>query len=242
MIKRNLLLLSSLVTMCAVFAQPDTAYRNKQIASARSSYMRAAGVNSFLYTGEAYDHYWNQRTGHPFLGGDLEFTNGSLNYDGSQYENVPLAYDIYHDELVTKQFQSEVPMKFLDDKVRSFSFGGRHFVRVWKDSLDRSSLATGYYEVLYKGKKVTVLARHEKLVKNSLQSGESVALFKQQAHYYVLQSGRYREIGSEKDLLNTWADRKAELRKFLNAKDIRFKQNRSTALARAAGYYEEISK
>lgn len=239
---RTLLLLLSLVSMHAVFAQADTAFRNKQIASVRSSYMNAAGVNSFLYTGEAYDHYWNLRTGHPFLDGDLEFTNGSLNYDGSQYDNVPLAYDIYHDELVTKQFHSEVPMKFLDDKVRSFSFNGRYFVRVWKDSLERSSPATGYYEVIYSGKKVTILARHEKLMKNSIQSGESVALFKEQTHYFVMQQGRYREIGSERELLNLWVDRKTELRKFLGRKDINFKQNPASAFARAAAYYEEISK
>jgi hypothetical protein len=218
----------------------DSSFYSKSLSSVRSQYMKNIGPNSYLYQGVAYQRYWNGLTGHPFLDMD-RFQQGSVYYNGTLYEDVPLMYDIIRDEVISKTFSKEEDLRLLGEKIHSFSIGTRHFIRVEVDSLNASSVAGGFYEKLYEGS-ISVLAKHQKRIERSLKAEENITRINAYTYFFVLKDGKYHKIETERDLLAVFKEQKAEIRKFLNRRGISFKNEKTKAIVQTAGYYEQLQK
>jgi hypothetical protein len=216
----------------------DSALYLRSVSAARGQYMKNIGANSYLYNGMAYENYWNKIIGHPFFIDG--FQQGTLDYDGTFYEDVPLEYDISRDELITKNFAKNIDIRLLNEKVRSFTISLYTFVRIDADSGNTSAPSTGFYERLYKGA-YTVLEKHKKEILHSMSMEEPIK-FKEYDHFYIEKDGKYFTIETEGDLLSLFKDQRAEMRKFLNRKDTRFKKNKEKAIVQAVIYYEQLKK
>jgi hypothetical protein len=221
-------------------AANDTSFYRKSLSSARLQYMINIGANSYLYNGGAYEHYWNRVIGHPFFMTD-QFQQGTLYYDGTFYENVPLMYDMFRDELVSKNFSKTIDQKILSEKIRYFTIGNSSFVRIVADSVNGASLPTGFYEKLYDGT-VTVLEKHEKKIERSLKAEENTSKFTEYVHFYIEKDGKYYSVETEGDLQGVFKDEKTEVRKFLNRKDIRFKKDKANTIVQVASFYDGLKK
>lgn len=218
----------------------DTSFYRKSLSSARSQYMKNIGASSYLYNGGAYEHYWNRVIGHPFFMTD-QFQQGTLYYDGTFYENVPLVYDMFRDELVSKNFAKTIDQKILGEKIRYFTIGNASFVRIVADSVNGASLPTGFYEKLYDGT-VAVLEKHEKKIERSLKAEENTSKFTEYVRFYIEKDGKYYSVETEGDLVSVFKDQKTEIRKFLNRKDIRFKKDKARTIVQVAAFYDGFKK
>ena len=216
----------------------DSSFLVNSLSAIRSQYMKNIGAASYLYNAAAFEKYWNRVVGHPFF--MSEFQQGSLSYDGVFYEGVPLIYDISRDQLVSKNFSQTVDVILPAEKIRSFTIGSNHFVKIGGDS-NHHSLATGFYENLYNGSH-TVLARHKKEILHTTKGEENITRFKQYDYYYVEQAGSFYAINSEGDLLSVLKDQRAEMRRFLNRKEINFKKDPEGTLVQSIQYYEKLKK
>lgn len=216
----------------------DSSFYQRSLSSARSLYMKNIGANSYVYNGVAYENYWNKIIGHPFFIDG--FQQGSLYYDGSFYEDVPLLYDISRDELISKDFSKTIDIRLLKEKVRSFTISLYTFVRFDADSSNTSSLPAGFYEQLHKGV-FNVLEKHRKEILHSM-SIEEPNKFKEYDRFYIEKDDKYYEIVSEGDLLSLFRDQRTQMRKFLNRKEIQFKKNKEKAIVQAVAYYEQLKK
>jgi hypothetical protein len=221
-------------------AANDTSFYRKSLSSARALYMKNIGANSYLYNGGAYEHYWNRVIGHPFFITD-QFQQGTLYYDGTFYENVPLVYDMFRDELVSKNFSKTIDQKILSEKIRYFTIGNASFIRIVADSVNGASLTTGFYEKLYDGS-VAVLEKHEKKIERSLKAEENSSKFTQYDRFYIAKDGKYYSVETEGDLVGIFKDQKTEIRKFLNRKDIRFKKDKARTMIQVAAFYDGLKK
>ncbi|MES2332783.1 MAG: hypothetical protein V4539_24455 [Bacteroidota bacterium] len=218
----------------------DSSFLNSSLSSTRSQYMKTMGAGSYLYNGTAYERYWNGMVGHPFFTSE-EFRQGNLFYNGSLYEDVPLMYDMSRDVLVSKNFLKELNVKLLGEKISYFNIGKNTFVRIVADSSTSASMSTGFYERLYKGT-VTVLGKYQKRIENSMNAADKITKFVEHDYYYIEKDGKYHLISGESDILSLFKEQRAELRKFLNRREINFKKDPAGTVVQAATYYEQLKK
>jgi hypothetical protein len=82
-------------------------------------------VNGFLYT----DKYW-RKVGHQFLLGD-QLYNGNLTFRGKTYQNIPMKYDLYDQQLVVnvKQDALSLLVALPEDFISDFSIENKRFTR-----------------------------------------------------------------------------------------------------------------
>jgi len=228
---------------CHAFAQdnpPDSLFYQKALSNTRSQFMKQIGANSYLYDGVAYERYWNRVTGHPFFGTD-QFQNGTLNYGGTLYEDVPILYDMARDEVVSKTFAKNSNLALVSGKISHFTIGGHSFVRVVQDSSNNTFLNTGFYENLYQGM-VTVLVKREYKIEKSLKADEDTSRFTEYDHYYIVKEGTYHAITTEGELQSLFKDQKADIRKFLNRRDMRFKKDPAKTIVQTVVFYVGLKK
>ena len=219
---------------------PDSAFYRKALANTRSLYMKNMGADSYLFTGKAYDHYWNGVIGHPFFMTE-QLQPGSVDYDGVLYENIPLGYDMNRDDVVTKTFSNNENLALLGEKIRYFIIGTHSFVRIFPDSANASVPATGFYEILYQGI-TTVLLKHEYKIEKSLKAEDNITKFTNYDRYYIEKDERYHLISGENDLLALLKDQKAEIRKFLRRREINYKKDPSKTIVQTVAYYAQLKK
>src|SRR5450631_1679752 len=79
--------------------------------------------DAHLYTGKEFIKYSVNIKGHPFFETD-QMQNGTIFYDGTLYENVPLLYDIVGQEVVINRFDSGEGIRLLNEKIKYFTFDG----------------------------------------------------------------------------------------------------------------------
>jgi hypothetical protein len=208
-----------------------------------SNFYIAIGQESRLYNGPEYHPYDRNIKGSALFPLDAEtWATGKVNYDGIDYEGVPLMYDIYKDVLVALLYNHFSMYILQSDRVRDFTFSGHHFIRINADSLvnDRADISTGFYEQLYKGK-TAVLVKWVKTIQHSTSITTILETYFIENHdFYLLKGNTYYKVNSKGAFLDALKDKKPALQKYLKDNHINFRQDPATAMAILAAYYDRI--
>ena len=78
-----------------------------------------------------------------------KYTIGNINYEGQDYYNVNIKYNVYKDELILNPYgESEhIGIILIQDKVGSFYINDKHFIKINQNESSLSELTTGYYQL-----------------------------------------------------------------------------------------------
>lgn len=220
----------------ALFCQSSS---SAAISNTIAFYQRAIGDQSGIYNGTQYYRYPGFiNSGHVFFMSD-SLTNGSVNYDGITYNNVPLLYDEMIDELLTTDYRKENLVQLVKLKVERFTIFNHNFVRVADSVL---GISPGYYRQLYNGKS-KVFAREAKTIdKRIINQFEVNTTVEMRNSYYVFINKRYRAISGAKQLLNLMADKGKAVSDYLKGKKLKYKSNRENYIVEAVKVYDELSQ
>lgn len=216
----------------------DSTFYQKAISQTRTQYLKNIGANAGIYQGSAYDHYWNKVVGSPFFLKE-GLVPGKILYDGTLYENIPIAYDLLKELLVTQSFSKSVDVSLAGERVTYFSIDSHDFVRLVKDSLHNDLPNSGFYERLYPGD-VSIFEKREKRIKQSLKAEDNITRFIEYDYYYVRKDGRYYLVEGESDLLRIFKDQRAEIRRFLNRREMNYKKDPPGVIVQTAAYYVNL--
>ncbi|WP_423147392.1 hypothetical protein [Rubrolithibacter danxiaensis] len=201
-------------------------------------YEASTAEQAALYNGTEYTEADPVIIGDPFYL-TKAWSTGAVIYDGIEFKNQNLLYDIYKDQLIVKHFDNVSKLNLIREKVSAFSFLNHNFIYI--ESTDRS-LTSGFYDVLYNGR-WTVLAKREKLVVERTPSPTVLERrFEISNKYYLSYNNRYFQVKNLADVLKVFSDRKRELRNFINTSGLNFRKNPEQALAAVAKQYDELSK
>jgi hypothetical protein len=238
------LLLLLLIGHASASAQADSLLPDKATATVRRQYLQNLGAGSSFYTGKVYERYWTGIKGHPFFLGE-QYNQGSVNYQGVDYENISLLYDMSRDVLVTRDFTGELAMELLGEKVSRFRIANHRFMNINPDST--SAMRPGFYEILYDGSVTVLVKRVNQVVRITRRDDEPGKVsadrqFTEYDEFYVLKDSRYNNIRGESDLSGLFKDRRAELRKFLNRSKPSYRKDPAAAIVAAVSYYEQLKK
>jgi hypothetical protein len=154
---------------------------------------------SGLYNGSQYVVYAQTiQEGIPFF--EIpEPTKGDVVYGGIQYENVPLLYDILKGQIITLIPASNYLICLNADKVTSFEILNHNFIRLIKDSTDKT-IKTGFYEILYDGI-TTVYKKQTKTVGEDLSQAKLRRFIVESNTFYIKKANTFYSITNKKSLL-----------------------------------------
>jgi hypothetical protein len=215
----------------------DSTLTNPATRNAYRVYSNTIGNEANLYNGVEYAGYneHNNDVGNAyFLSND--WSDGSVEYDGGQYDNVSLMYDLVTDQLILEQPYSHFKLALISGKVKNFTLGGHTFVYL-AGSKNDSLIRPGFYDRLYGGR-TSVFARRSKHLVQRIELREVVIEYPPTTRYFILKDGVFFPVKSRASVLAVFRDRKKELRKLIRKNRLNFSDDREHAIAEVAGYYD----
>jgi hypothetical protein len=225
-------------------APGDSSYLHATVNQSVVNFYKAIGQESRLYNGHEYNPYDPRIKGTALFPYDTQsWELGEVNYDGIIYKNVPIKYDIYKDVVVVLLYNKFSMFTLLSHRVHDFTFANHHFIRLNADSLvnDKSGISNGFYDELYGGKIVSMLAKRIKTIQNSTNLDTPELTFASHDDYYLRKGNSYFKVSSQSSILNVLKDKKNVLQQYIRQNNIRFKDNREDAMARIVAYYDHLT-
>jgi hypothetical protein len=219
------------------YAQPptDTGAAVQPVATIESYTRSLLGADSRLYNGREYIRNGTPAKGFPYFEWD-SLRTGYLDYDGISYV-IPLEYDLAQDQLVIRDYADHFLIGLVTEKARHFSVGSYHFRYIAPGTAHLPD--PGFYQELYNGSQVTLLARRRKNLVFPTTRDEQ-AQYIQISSFFVLLNGSSYKIDSEKELLDILRDRKGELKKYIRKNRLSFKRNMEGSLIQTIAHYQQI--
>jgi len=200
---------------------------------------KAVTEQSRLYNGPAYIPYDFKSVTNANFQDTTAFNNGSINYDGIVYTNVPLKYDLYRDLLVSRLGNGILSYSFISEKVYAFDLLGHHFIRLQADSLNKQMDVVFYDELYYK--KLQLLARRSKSLQQETTAGVLEKTFVKETDYFLKKGNIFYNVNSQGKFFDVLKDKKKELKQYLKDNKISFSDNRERAMVILAAYYDHLT-
>jgi len=241
--RKSLILFVFVYVSMTVIAQAQSALTDSSsgqdaVKNTIDFYYKSIGENAHLYNGSEYISNNYQLTKNPLFESIFSMS-GSIAYDGTLYKDVPLAYDIYHEEVIINRYEKNFRIKLVNEKIDSFSFFGHHFIRIVPDSADNPLLTIGFYDVMYNGH-TTVLVKRRKKYEETVVSSGAITQYIQDDHYFIKKDNVYYEVHNKKTTLQVYKDKKKDLQKLLRKNKIKFKPAPEFGIVRTAEYYDQL--
>lgn len=233
-----------LVTQIA--AQPtskDSSIRSAAITYAVQQYQDYISFAAPLYAGPQYtDYYLKLQDGHPFYL-NTAFHYGSIMYDNILYQKIPMKYDILQSKIVIQDASGIFRLLPEYDKISFFTLDNHEFIKLIKDSSNPSLPISGFYEVLYKDKGLTVLKKETKQVVEDLNSKSTIQRnVISDVDFYVRTGNAYRIFNKKNQVLSAFKDKKTEIRQYIRKKNLDFKNDSENSLVSVASFYQSLTK
>jgi hypothetical protein len=200
-------------------------------------YGSATAHQALVFNGPSYqDPPISNDEDHPYFP-TSDFENGSVWYDGDQYDSLPMLYDCWQDELVLEHIDQKgsiVKMKLFKGKVGRFELQGHTFVLQKADS----GAAPAFYELLYEGT-IKVLARRRKVhfTETSTQLGVSHS-YSPRNELIVVKENQFHRVSGKKAALKVLADKRPALQAYAKDKGLTFKDRKESDMVALAEFYD----
>ncbi|MES2329441.1 MAG: hypothetical protein V4539_07560 [Bacteroidota bacterium] len=247
---RKLYFLSMLACTCLsalklTAQQPakDSSIRAAAINNAILQYQDYISFAAPLYAGPQYtDYYLKLQEGHPFYLNTF-FHVGSIMYDHILYERIPMKYDILQNRIVIEDASGVFRLLPEYDKISYFTIQDHEFIKLIKDSSSPTLPKSGFYEVLYKNKNLTLLKKETKEVVEDLNSRSTIQRnVITNINFYLRAGNSYRIFNKKKHVLALFKDKKTEIRQYIRKKNLDFNIDADNALISVVSYYQELTK
>lgn len=198
-------------------------------------FVKGMGKYNGLCNGTRYVVFPYLLEGHVFWG-SAGANTGDIIYGGIQYKNVRLLYELFSDVVVINIDTDYVQLH--SDLIEKFSIRGHLFINISKDSADTIGLPPGFYDLLYEGRKVKVLAKYSKNIQEEEIMNEKKHVVHSKDKYYVKIGEKYEAAENERSVVKLFDNE--EVRQFIKKSKLSFKSNKEVALTRIAAYYEQL--
>ena len=177
--------------------------------------------------------------------GDTTFVNGNVYYDGAEYNDIPLLYDIYKDQLISVLDDKTSKYVLLNERVKQFDLQQQHFINIDADTLNNNTvIKTGYYDQLYKGRLEILSKKYKKIENYTSTTGaqEAYSFFTDtKEDFFIEKNNVYYKVTGKSSLLNILKDKRRELQQYISANKIKFNKAPGQALVSIATYYDHIT-
>jgi len=225
-----------LIFSCSCLFAQDIS-RQQSLDSAALRYLRTANRQSALFQGGEQDGQ-PRSTNHPYLKEAL-YAKARLSYHDVIYPEALLRLDLSRDELIafSPDFRHVI---LFPENVDFVELHGKHIIFFSRDNLPGCP-SSGYYFLLYSGQckvieKVTATLMSENDGGNRMRYYYAFT-----TRYYLYRDGVYYTIRNQRGLLNALSPHKKELKRFISASRMNFRDNAEYLLTRTVTEYEKLT-
>lgn len=173
--------------------------------------------NTGLYNGTKYvELYRTVNERHKFFLSS-EFLKGDLVYNNQYYGNVNLKYDLDADNLLLDiGYKWKFPiLKLYKNRISEFHLGGKKFINIRNDT---STIAKGFYEVLWSSTDLILLKKHKKKKFKRIFNTVVYFEFDDDNSYFFKYQDQYYPIQKKAHLTNVFPRFKEDLNRLYNKK------------------------
>jgi hypothetical protein len=180
-----------------------------------------------IFTGPQYHQYFIKmgNDGHPFF---FDLRPESITYDGITYKDVNFIYDIFLDEVVVINPDSNW-ISLDKNNIKHFSLGGHNVRKVES----REGLAPGFYESLFEDNRISLLAKWSKVF--------NASVWKEKVAFFVCSDKVYR-VDNRRDMMKVLADKDTEVKKFISQNKLKFGKNKSKDFKKVIEFYASLKQ
>jgi hypothetical protein len=230
--------LSSVFFTLMAGAQSDSgAVYQSAVNNALAVYHQFRGDESNLYQGVVQEPYRVSGSSTPYFNSDWQ--TGTVFYDGVQYNDALLKYDLLRDELVVQNSRTGNAFYLFKPRVDSFTLGERKFIHLKKES-SKTAPPEGYYEKLTNGA-LTLLERHAKFYQEQFRTNNVEQHFEEKTTFYVLKDGVYQKLSGAKSLYAMTGNWKNKIREQLKQQGVEKQNDLQKTLTAIAETYNQLS-
>lgn len=183
----------SLIFFIILFAgivSNNQAQTSKELAEA---YQSNIPLNQEIVSGGYYADPPQDIEGSPYFK-SKNFEFGSITINGLTYENVPLLYNIYLDDVITFHPIHKQKTLIKPDKVDDFLLPENIKFILVKDNPEYSHHGKGFYELVKDGEKSNLLCKHFKTIKSKREMSQYSFIFLDKLDYLIQKEGQIMEI------------------------------------------------
>jgi hypothetical protein len=193
-----------------------------------------------LYNGRIWNNQFYNTAGHQFLLSS-DFIPGSVKIDEYSFNNVPVRYDIFNDELLIQRNDGtiiQLNREMIDSFLLCFNNEVLHFKNF--DNHPAGNL-TGYCNVLYDGNIKIYVKYIKEILPTTITNG--LPKFNQINKIYIIKEGHVFKTNSRKDLLNLLDKKEVPvIKRYIRSNHIRISRNDPGSYMRVIEYYETMTK
>jgi len=220
----------------------DSSSQQNALNGTVNFFYTAIGKQSPLYNGAEYNFYDPIITGNAYYADVKAFTPGTVNYNGITFNQVPMLYDIYSDDVVVLLYNHFTKFTLVKEKVTSFDYLDHHFININADTLAANAgITSGYYDELYRGRS-QVLVKRSKNIQTTAGQTSIESYFNPAKTYYLRKNNIYYTITGKGSMLDVLKDKKKQLQQYIRTSQINFRKEPEEAMVKIASYYDQLSK
>ena len=170
-----------------------------------------------------------------------DYVNGRLSYRGIVYPNVSLRWDLYRDELIILS-PNNYNIALKSENIDFAEIYGYHIFYFHSDSLPGCP-PTGNYIRLYSSDDYLLLEKLTNMMyrDENIRNNRYQYYFGLSTDFYLLKNGVYYKITNRRTLLKTLETHRRELRRFINAQDLRYKLDAEKMVLEVVKKHEKLN-
>lgn len=222
----------------ALYSNGQVSVNPQQVSEKKDSVISLYFSNQYkelaIYNGKLFRGHEYGIKGHGFyLSSDWQ--TGNVLYEGIWYNNVPIRYDIFRDQLMVNH-PNNITIILFGERVQEFNFKGMDFFRF--NAGVKNEPSAKIYQLVSDGK-IRVYARRLKVLEENLENRKLEKKFIDAHKFYLVKDGNFHLIRNKNSMLNLLSDRRKEIQKELKKNNIRFKTNPESAIIHIADFYNQ---
>jgi hypothetical protein len=190
-----------------------------------------------LYSGRVWRNLYSRVVGDQFLFAP-EFIQSSVFIEGRTFDEVPLRYDIYKDELITqnkKGFFIQLNKEHVDSFNLAYTGKVYRFI-----NLDYSGEPSGYIRVLYNGN-VKYYVKYRKNIE-LLAVEKKYDSFYQVRRMYLVKDSVAHFFNGRLELFRLFGDYSRDVRSYMKKNRIKILRNDPESFVPLIQYYDRLKK
>ncbi len=228
-------------TSSAQSSSKDSSRLAAAVHRTAGEYIHFMGTAAPIYTGPQYVEYYLQiNKGHPFFL-NTDFNPGSVHFEDILYEGLMIKYDIVENKIVLLNPSSIFRPSLSNDKIDYFTIKDHTFIKLEKNSNHPGVPKNGFYEVLFRDTRLSLLKKENKSVQEDLNFGvSSIRYVESSVNFCVEKGNTYYPVNRKGQILDLFKDKKTELRQYIRKNSIDFGSDYENALLSIVGYYESL--
>lgn len=155
------------------------------------------------------------------------YSKGDLNYQGQDYYNLDLKYDINNDIIVLKATgeYDYLGMSLIKEKTAWFILNNKKFININFNNPACPAYMTGYYQKIIFSKNNTLYIKHHKsktkvIDTKTISDGtnqNSSDEFKEKNEYILKYKDAYYKISSKSDVIEIFPEHKSKIKRYYNS-------------------------